>query len=57
MSKQREALKIALEVLDSKHNFNSAEWRVLHYRAFQVIREALAVGIVGGSLNRRNQND
>ena len=42
MSKQREALKIALEVLDSKHNFNSAEWRVLHYRAFQVIREALA---------------
>ena len=42
MSKQREALKIALEVLDSKHNFNSAEWRVLHYRAFQAIREALA---------------
>ena len=42
MSKQREALEIALEVLDSKHNFNSAEWRVLHYRAFQVIREALA---------------
>jgi hypothetical protein len=42
MNKQREALKIALEVLDSKHNFNSAEWRVLHYRAFQVIREALA---------------
>jgi hypothetical protein len=42
MSNQREALKIALEVLDSKHNFNSAEWRVLHYRAFQTIREALA---------------
>ena len=42
MSKQRDALKIALEVLDSKHNFNSAEWRYLHYRAFQIIREALA---------------
>ena len=42
MSKQREALKIALEVLDSKHNFQSAEWRHMHYKAFQIIREALA---------------
>lgn len=42
MSKQREALEIALEVLDSKHNFQSAEWRHMHYKAFQIIREVLA---------------
>lgn len=42
MSKLREAAQQALEVLDSKHDFNSAEWRVMHYQAFQDLRAALS---------------
>jgi hypothetical protein len=50
MSKQREALEKALDALDSDNPD-------IMLRASISIREALAVGIVGGSLNRRNQND
>ncbi len=38
----RELMQQALEVLDSKHDFNSAEWRVMHYRLFEALRARLA---------------
>ncbi len=38
----RELMQAALEVLDSKHDFTSAEWRVMHYRIFEALRARLA---------------
>jgi hypothetical protein len=52
MSKQREALKIALKVLNTKQDFNYPEFHALQYQAFNMVYEALAepeqkpVGIV-----------
>jgi len=37
-----EAMKQALEALDSKHDMSKAEWRVLQYRAFNALRAAIA---------------
>jgi len=37
-----EAMKMALEALDSKHDMTKAEWRVLQYRAFTALRDAIA---------------
>jgi hypothetical protein len=37
-----EAAKHALETLDSKHNFQSAEWRHMHYLAFEELKNAIA---------------
>jgi hypothetical protein len=37
-----EAMKLALEALDSKHDMTKAEWRVLQYRAFNALRAAIA---------------
>jgi len=37
-----EAMKQALEALDSKHDMTKAEWRVLQYRAFNALRAAIA---------------
>jgi len=37
-----EAMKMALEALDSKHDMSKAEWRVLQYRAFNALRAAIA---------------
>ena len=37
-----EVAKHALETLDSKHDFNSAEWRVMHYVVFQELQAAIA---------------
>jgi hypothetical protein len=42
MSKQREALKIALKVLNTKQDFNYPEFHALQYQAFNMVYEALA---------------
>lgn len=42
MSKQREALKIALKVLNTKQDFNYPEFHALQYKAFNMVYEALA---------------
>ena len=42
MNKQREALKIALKVLNTRQDFNYPEFHALQYQAFNMVYEALA---------------